>query len=178
VVVVDHYTFDVELIHAWKGEFTGNTFQVIQGETSCETRIFELNKEYVFYLKGTSVYNCSRTGEYEGSLDPELLDLKFHNLGDKASIESNRLTSREVDILKSLLKSRNINTDNVDQDVLLAIQDSWVNKWRFFESLRWSEPEIKVARLNKDNKSGPVILWAGNRWDKSIRRLRRNKLPG
>lgn len=178
VVAVDDDTFEIAVMHVWKGEFPGNVFQLVQGETSCERRTFELNQEYVFYLEGTSVFNCSRTSEYSGSLDPELLDLKFHNLGDKDSIESDRLTGREIDILKSLLTSRGIDISNVDRKVLFAIQYSWVNKWTFFEALKWSEVQIEIARLGKDNTSGPFIVWAGNRWDKSIRRLRRNGPKG
>lgn len=88
VISVDHYLFNIEIIYAWKGEFATKTFQLIQGETSCEKRTFELNKEYLFYLKGKSVYNCSRTDEYQLTMDSELLDLKFKNIGDQ---EINRI---------------------------------------------------------------------------------------
>jgi len=94
VVSVDHYIFDIEIIQVWKGEFTTRTFQLTQGETSCERRTFELNKEYIFYLSGNSVFNCSLTDEYQRTIDSELLDLEFKNIGDKKSIESNSITAK------------------------------------------------------------------------------------
>ena len=55
--------------------------------------------------------------------------LKFKNIGDKKSIESNSFTNRELDILKPLLKSRNVNLDDMgDQQILFAIQDKWIDK--------------------------------------------------
>ena len=83
VISADHYAFDIEIIQVRKGEFERKTFQLRQGETSCETRTFELSKEYIFYLSGNSIWNCSRTEEYQLTVDAELLDLKFKNIGNK-----------------------------------------------------------------------------------------------
>lgn len=175
VILVDHYEFDIEIIHVWKGEFTTKTFKLIQGETSCEKRTFELNKEYLFYLKGKSVFNCSRTNEYQLTMDSALLDMKFKNIGDRKLIESNFITDKEADILKSLLKSKNINArDIVDKQVLFAIQDKWVDKWTFFESYRWSDLEIKLIKLDTETNSGPMILWTGNNWNKALKKLKRS----
>jgi hypothetical protein len=69
VISVDHYTFDIEIIQIWKGDLQTKTFQLKQGETSCEMRTFELNKEYIFYLRENSVSNCSRTHEYQLTVD-------------------------------------------------------------------------------------------------------------
>ena len=80
VTAINHYTFDIEIIETWKGGFATKTFQLVQGMTSCERRVFELDKEYLFYLRGTSVWNCSRTSEFELTKDLALLELKFKNI--------------------------------------------------------------------------------------------------
>ncbi|MBI3221392.1 MAG: hypothetical protein HYZ44_17910 [Bacteroidetes bacterium] len=174
VVSVDHYTFDVELIKVWKGEFETNTFQLKQGKNSCERRTFGLNKEYLFYVSGESVFNCSRTDEYQLTMDSELLDLKFKNIGDRESIESNSITEKENAILKSLLKSKNKHDEIGDKQVFFAIQDKWVDKWAFFNSCRWADIEIKLIKPGKEKSSGATILWIGNNWDKSLRKLKKS----
>jgi hypothetical protein len=175
VIAVDKYKFDIEVIHVWKGEFTTSTFQLIQGETSCEKRTFELNKEYLFYLKGKSVFNCSRSHEYQSTMDPELLDLKFENIGDKKLIKSNSLTDRELDVLKFLLRSENISpVDIADKKVLFAIQDKWVDKWTFFDSYRRSDLEIKLTKLNTEKNLGTMLFWTGNDWKKASKKLKQS----
>jgi hypothetical protein len=175
VISIDHYTYDIEIIQVWKEEFSNKIFQLKQGETSCETRTFELNKEYLFYLSGKSVFNCSRTQEYQLTLDSELLDLKFKNIGDKQSIESSSFTDKEIDILKPLLKRRNVNLDDIgNQQVLFAIQDKWVDKWAFINSLNWLSFGIKLNKLDSEKNPVPMILWTGSNWNKSIKRLKKS----
>lgn len=175
VVLVDQYTFEIEIIQVWKGEFATKTFHLKQGETSCERRTFELNKEYIFYLTGKSVFNCSRTDEYIRTMDSELLDLKFKNIGDKKSIESNFITERELVILKPLLHDKNINPDDIGyKQILFAIEDKWVDKWMFFNGYRLSDLEIKLFKLQTETEKASMILWTGSNWNKSLKRLKKS----
>lgn len=176
VISADHYTFDIEIIQIWKGDLQTKTFQLKQGETSCEMRTFELNKEYIFYLRENSVSNCSRTHEYQMTVDAELLDFKFKNIGDRKLIESNSLTGREIEILKPYLKSRGIDLDLIgDQQVLFAIQHDWVDKWAFINNLSALGFGLKLTKLDIEKNSGPMILWMGTKWDKSLKRLKKSK---
>ncbi len=50
VTSFSNYEHDIEIIQIWKGDFKSKVFHLKQGTTSCESRIFELNKEYLFYL--------------------------------------------------------------------------------------------------------------------------------
>src|SRR5688572_29490878 len=84
VVSADNYKFEIEIIQLWKGDFKLKVFQLTQGRTSCERRTFELNKEYLFYLRDNSIFNCSRTEEFNLTTDTELLDLTFNHVGDRA----------------------------------------------------------------------------------------------
>lgn len=175
VISADHYTFDIEIIQLWKGDLQAKTFQLKQGKTSCEMRSFELDKEYIFYVRENSVINCSRTQEYHLTADAELLDFKFKNIGDKKLIESNSLTDKEIEILKPYLKSRGVDLDLVgDGQLLFAIQDDWVHKWAFISNLGALGFGLKLTKLDMEKNTGPMILWMGTKWDKSLKRLKKS----
>lgn len=174
VISVDRYTFLLKVINTWKGDFTSDTIKLTQGQTSCETRTFELNKEYLFFLNGKSIFNCSRTNKYELNIDSELLDLKFKSIGNKKTIESNFLTEREVEILKSLFERNGVNIDSIgEKQVRFAIQDDWVDKWTMFRNQWLGDIEIKFVKLNNENDIETMMLWSGINWEKSIKRLKR-----
>ncbi len=171
VILADEYQYEIEIIQTWKGNFTTNTFLLLQGETSCERRTFEVNKEYLFYVRDKSVFNCSRTDEYDLTMDSELLDLKFSGIGFKDSIQSNTMTEREITILKSWLVRKNIDASNVGKELLFAIEDKWVDKWTFFDRYRWMDVEIRLTKLISSNQ---MILWTGAKWNKSLKKLKKS----
>lgn len=172
VVSVNNNLFEIEIIQTWKGNFPTQTFRLEQGKSSCERRTFEQNKEYLFFVNNNSVFNCSRTAEYWLTIDPEILDLKIKGIGDQNAIDSPLLTNRELEIVKSLLKNDSINTSDIqNSNVRLAVQDSWVDKWAFFESYRWTNWGFKAVQTG--NKP-TVILWTGSNWDKSFRKLKKS----
>lgn len=171
VISADQDKYEIEIIQMWKGNFTTNTFLLQQGKTSCERKTFDVHKEYLFYVRGSSVFNCSRTDEYALTIDSELLDLKFKGIGNKDSIQSNTITEREITIIKSWLEWKNIDTSNVSKELLFAIEDKWVDKWTFFDRYRWMDVEIRLTKLAP---SDHLILWIGTRWDKSLKKLKKS----
>jgi hypothetical protein len=177
VLAVNDYLFDIEIIQAWKGEFATTIFQLKQGQTSCERRMFDLNKEYLFYVKGKAVFNCSRTEEYQFTIDSELLDLKFNNLGDKEAIESNSFTDRELLVLKALLESKNISSEGiVGKHILFAIEEKFVDKWAFFEGCMECYSQIRLTTLI-DTDPASTVIWKGTNWKKSFRKLKKRDAP-
>ncbi|MCA6367053.1 MAG: hypothetical protein IM631_18555 [Cytophagales bacterium] len=178
VISADNYQFDIEIIQIWKGDFEAKVFHLTQGTTSCEKRIFELGKEYLFYVRDNSVFNCSRTNEFNFTADTELLDLKFNKVGDKSTIESSTLTDRQLTVLKNILTHANIifPTNNGEVKISYAYEGGFVDKINFFERIRWEDSKIKLYKVNdkanKDNQS--YILWTGNNWDKSLKKLKRS----
>lgn len=174
VISVTDNHYELEVLRNWKGVTPGEHVSIVQGRTSCERRVFELNQEYIFYVHGTSVWNCSRTTLYTPiSLDPELLDLEFYRMGDRDSVYSATLTAREVSMLKSFLVIRNISTSEVDTKLKFAIDKHWVNKWSFFNALQSGMYTIEIFRLTTENRSNATVLWMGKNWRKSSRKLRR-----
>jgi hypothetical protein len=81
IVFVDNDTFNIKIIKRWKGNFKKQTVQLVQGKTSCTKRTFESDKEYLFFLQGNEVNNCSRTSEFSLSADVKLLDLSLKKSG-------------------------------------------------------------------------------------------------
>lgn len=176
VISVTDNHYELEVLRGWKGVTPGEHVSIVQGRTSCERRIFELNQEYIFYMHGTSVWNCSRTALYNPiSLDPELLDLEFYRIGDRDSVYSATLTAREVSMLKSFLVIRNISTTEIDAKLEFAIDKHWVNKWSFFNALQPGMYKIEIFQLTMENGPGATVLWMGENWRKSSRKLRRTR---
>jgi hypothetical protein len=184
-IEADDYIFTFEIIELWKGNFDSKKIKIIQGKTSCEKRTFTLGGDYVVYLDGTSVGNCSRTAEYSLSVDPEKLDLIFRNIGDKKSIESDKLTTREFTVLKNILDKVKINyPDNLsDFKVIYALEESLVDKRTFLENYLWLSYNMELKRIDKEIKNYrgqyEYLLWTGFNSKKSFRALKRNvrKLP-
>ncbi|HEY3405175.1 MAG TPA: polysaccharide deacetylase family protein [Ohtaekwangia sp.] len=75
-------TYQVKVLHLWKGEIKTGVVQLIQKRTSCETRLFVPGVEYVFFLSNTvhtdAISNCSRTAEYNSATaDRAMLNKMF-----------------------------------------------------------------------------------------------------
>jgi hypothetical protein len=178
VISANNYKFDIEVIQIWKGDFQSKVFHVTQGKTSCESRIFELNKEYLFYLRDNSVLNCSRTNEFNFTTDTELLNLKFNNVGDKSTIESGALTDRQLTVLKNVLTKENVTypTNIGEVKIRYAYESVYVDKINFFERIIRSGSKVKLFKVNdKTNKDNETyILWSGNNWDKSFKKLKKS----
>jgi hypothetical protein len=173
VISVDDYTFNIAILNSWKGALEKDTLQLIQ-RSSCETGTFELNEEYVFYLRRNSVLNCSRTAPISMTSDSEILDAMFKNIGNRNLIESGPLTDRQISMLTSILDKRNLKypRDLADRKVLFAIADEWVGKLSFLShSISWDFWDVRLTEL--DN-SGTLLLWLGNKWEKSLRKLKRS----
>jgi hypothetical protein len=108
-------------------------------------------------------------------MDSELLDLKFNNIGDSKSIESDILTDREIGFLKSLFKNKEINLNDLNENKLLfAVQGSWVDKWTFLNNLNWPALEVKLIKVETKTNLGSMTLWTGTNWDKSLKKLKKS----
>ncbi|HYC85018.1 MAG TPA: hypothetical protein VEB86_07340 [Chryseosolibacter sp.] len=172
VTQATHHTFDVEIIKMWKGNRELKTYRIEQ-VTSCSRRTFELNKEYIFYVQGNEVNNCSRTEEMELNIDDELLDVVFNNVGDrKMVIESDELTARQKVVLKNILVRHNIDhpSEVVHGKVVFAIGEELADKRAFFENARWHGPHMRVEQIRN---TGTYLLWIGFDWKRASRKLKR-----
>jgi hypothetical protein len=159
------YAYDIVIIQIWKGNFKSKTFHLTQETTSCTRRTFELNVEYLFYLQDSSVFNCSRTMEFNLTTDTQLLDLKFNGIGNKTTIDSESLTDIELNVLKNILSKANVEYPlNIMQiKILYAFESTLINKLAFFENLRWLSDKtkfVKVKDTQSANDSQTYILWS------------------
>jgi|GEM_PF-3156569 len=179
VTKAHHHTFDIEIIQMWKGDAQLKNMQIVQGRTGCEKRMFELGKEYIFYLQGdNSVYLCSRTEEYEISIDTELLELAFNHAADKNAIESSHLTGRQLVVLKKIFDRHKIAYPSNIGEIPLryAVENKFVKKLNFFENTIWFSSKIKLEKMTdvkQKNKGDTYVLWIGYDWKKSMRKLQR-----
>lgn len=177
-IVNDTFTFEV--IELWKGSVELKEMRVKQGTTSCNRRTFELGTDYIVYLNGMSISNCSRTHEYLSSVDSERLDLMFKNLGDKESIESDRLTEKEFTTLKNIFdKAKMVYPSNLlDLKIVYAFEKSFVDKWTFLENYIWLVHSLRLEKvedlLKTQERHDEYLIWIGYNQKKSFRTLKRN----
>jgi len=178
IKVVDN-TFTFEIIELLKGSVEQKEMRVVQG-TSCNRRTFELGTDYIVYLIGMSIGNCSRTHEYLSSVDSEKLDLMFKNLGDKESIESDRLTEREFTTLKNIFdKARIVYPSNLlDLKIVYAFEKSLVDKWTFLENYIWLVHSLRLGKVDDliktQERHDEYLIWIGYNSKKSFRSLKKN----
>ncbi|MFN8888344.1 MAG: hypothetical protein ACK5WF_12865 [Cyclobacteriaceae bacterium] len=174
VLAVNDNQFDIEVMEIWKGEFASGVFQFKQGATSCTSRMFTIGEEYIFYLRSNEVPNCSRTTEFQLTINLEALDAKFKGIGNRKAIEADELTVIQRDVLKNHFKKSG-NEWLADLDRItprFAVEGQWVAKHIFFESIRHTSESFhwKNIKIEKDEY---FIFWLGRDWKKAERRLKK-----
>jgi hypothetical protein len=179
VVEADHNIFTFEILEVWKGEIPGGRIEIIQGETSCERRTFELNTEYLIYLSGHSVENCNRSSEFNSTVDPDRLDLLFRNIGNEKLLDGEQLTARELIVLNHLLKKGAINRlpELEESKIMYVLGESPVKKRTFLENYQFYFQQIELKKVQAEakpyNSGYDYILWVGYNSKKSFRKIRR-----
>ncbi len=165
VIAENDNRFDIEVMKIWKGEFTSTVFQLVQGTTSCNTKTFELTKEYLFYVRGSEVRNCSRTTEFDLTIDTEWLNAKFKGIGNMSLIEAEELTVLQRDVLIRLFqKSGNVWPNDLEgMSIRFAVKEEFVTKLVFFQVVLSSSNLFKMEKVN-NGKTDFYILWVGYDW--------------
>ncbi len=174
VVAVNDYRFAIEVLEIWKGEFASNKFQLVQGATSCTSRVFAQGEEYLFYVNGNEVSNCSRTAIYHRTSDPELLNAKLKGIGNLLVIQSDLLTKYQQSILGNLMQqSESIWPTDLNQTNLrFAIDDQYVKKLDFLDVVQRGSGSIQLTKIKIGN-SDVYLLWQGSNWKKAQRILKK-----